>query len=308
MSIKNKIISYLKQNLFPYIRKKTGVRSLTHVKNKYKRKWDKKIHNKSFSPEELENKLRKLGIEEGDTVCVHSSWDEFYNFSGNPEKVIEIFLNILGNEGTLMMPSYPLLRKENSVFSLKSTPTKAGLLPEVFRNYPGVKRSLDIHSVVALGKNAVLLTESHQFSKTSWDENSPYYILKAIKGKVINFGLGKYHVGTVMHCADSILSKELEYFKTFFTKKKELKIKKEDGEIFQKEYYTASEDFSFIFTEKYHSEYIKKYFDKTKYKIDKISNLNITLFDATYTIDRSIELARKGIVVYLSPDPKKFKF
>jgi aminoglycoside N3'-acetyltransferase len=298
----------MKKKIYELLRKKLKVRSLTHLKNKYTRKLDKIRFPQKYTSRELKDKFLSLGVKKGDVIFIHSSWDEFYNYEGTPEEFIDMVLDLIGDEGTLVMPSYPLIRKKGGVFSLKTTPTLAGLLPEVFRNYKKIERSIDAHSVAAYGKHAKYLTESHIHSETSWDENSPYYKLGELKAKVFSLGLGKYHVGTIMHCADSILRRKYEYFDLFFKKKEQIKIKNIDGEIIVKSYFTKEDDFYYSFTEKSHWGVVKKYFDPSKYKIDKLSNLNITVFDAAYVIFRAIELGEKGIVVYTDPNPKKYTF
>lgn len=298
----------MKRRFLDLLRKKLKVRSLTYLKNKYKRKLDQAIYKKEISDEDFKNKFTSLGIKKGDTILLHSSWDEFYNYKGSPEQFIDLLLEIIGSEGTLMMPSYPLLRKKTSVFNLKTTPTKAGLLPEVFRRYLPVARSVDPHSVVAYGKYAEFLTKDHIKSETFWDEHSPYYKLGEIGGKAISMGIGKHHVGTVMHCADSILQRELSYFKLFFTKQDSMTFKLMNGELFEKTFLTKEDDFYYSFTERFHWKVIKKYFDKEYYQLGKLSNIDITVFDAKYTINRSTEIGRKGIVVYTEPNPKNYKF
>lgn len=298
----------MKRKIFDLLRNRLKVRSLTHLRNKYKRKFDKQVYRKKITSEELAEKFRKMGVQKGNVIFIHSSWDEFYNYEGTPETFIDMVLDLIGEEGTLLMPSYPLIRKKGGTFSIKTTPTLAGLLPEVFRNYKKIERSLDYHSVAAFGKLAKYLTESHVYSESSWDENSPYYKLADVKAKVFSLGLGKHHVGTIMHCADSILRREYEYFDLFFKKNAKINIKKENGEIITKNYLTKEDDFYYSFTEKSHWGVVKKYFDPGKYKIDKLSNLNITMFDAEYVVHRAIELGRKGIVVYTDPDPKKYTF
>jgi aminoglycoside 3-N-acetyltransferase len=296
----------MKKKVFDFLREKLKVKSLTHLKDRYKRKIDKIFYQKLITSEDLEGVFRNMGIEDGDVVFIHSSWNEFYNYQGSPETFIDLLLGLIGEQGTLLMPSYPLLKNKNGVFSIKTTPTAAGLLPEIFRKYKRIERSLDYHSVAAFGRLARYMTESHIHSETSWDENSPYYKLAEVKAKVFSIGLGKHHVGTIMHCADSILRKENKYFGQFFKKNADIKIRKEDGEIITKKYLTKEDDFYFRFTDKSHWGIVKNYFQPNKYKTHKISNLTITMFDACYAVHRAIELGRKGIVVYTDPDPKKF--
>ncbi|SHG79681.1 AAC(3) family N-acetyltransferase [Chryseobacterium vrystaatense] len=298
----------MKKKIYDLLRTKLKVRSLTHLRNKYKRKSDRMFYRKKFTSRDFIEKFTSMGVKKGDVIFIHSSWDEFYNYDGTPESFIDLILNMIGEEGTLLMPSYPLIRKKGGTFSIKTTPTLAGLLPEVFRNYKKVERSLDYHSVAAYGKLAKYITESHIYSESSWDENSPYYKLAEVKAKVFSLGLGKHHVGTVMHCADSILRRDYEYFDLFFKKHEQITIKKQNGEIILKDYLTKEDDFYYAFTESSHWSVVKKYFDKNKYKIDKLSNLHITMFDADYVVHKAIELGKKGIVVYTQPDAKKYTF
>lgn len=298
----------MKQKLFELLRKKFKIKSLSHFANKQRRNLEILYYKKKITDEEFSNLFKKMGVKKGDVIFIHSSWNEFYNYQGTPESFIDLLLKLIGEEGTLVMPSYPFLRKKNSIFNLRTTPTLAGLLPEVFRTYKKVERSIDAHSVAAFGKNAKYLTEKHILSKSSWDENSPYYKLGTLNAKVFSLGLGKYHVGTIMHCVDSLLRLEHDYFGLFFTKEAQIKIKMLTGEILTKKYFTKEEDFYYNFTKKSHAGLIRKYFDKKFYKIENVSNIKITMFDAAYTINKTLELGKSGIVVYNIPNPKKYKF
>ncbi|KXH85478.1 AAC(3) family N-acetyltransferase [Chryseobacterium kwangjuense] len=298
----------MKRKIYELLRKRLKVRSLTHLKNKYRRKFDKIIYQKKISAQDFKDKFKALGVRKGDVIFIHSSWDEFYNYEGTPESFIDLMLELIGEEGTLLMPSYPLIRKKGGTFSIKTTPTLAGLLPEIFRNYKKVERSLDYHSVAAYGKLAKYITESHIHSESSWDEHSPYYKLAEVKAKVFSLGLGKHHVGTIMHCADSVLRRDYEYFDLFFKKHEKITIKKADGEVMVKNYLTKEDDFYYAFTEQSHWAVVKKYFDRSRYRIDQLSNLQITMFEAEYVVPRITELGKKGIVVYTHPDPKKYTF
>ena len=56
-----------------------------------------------------------------------------------------------------------------------------------------------------------------------------------------------------------------------------------------------------------HNKIIKKYFDKSKYKRKRFSNLSINVYEANYFIKRIIEIGRLGKTVYTKPDYKKFQ-
>jgi aminoglycoside 3-N-acetyltransferase len=289
-----------------FIKKKFKIRSWEFLKAHIYRKLDKLIYHKKYNTKELIQFLQKLGLKKDDTIFVHASWDEFYNYNGSIKDFINALIEQVGPEGTIAMPSYPLLRKESSVFDLYKTPTAAGLIAEEFRKYPSVLRSINLHSVSALGPNAEFLTKDHRFSLTSWDEMSPYYRLGQINAKVLTFGLGNKFVGTIMHVADSILRTKLPYFEQFFKKKMEVTFRLQDTSLVRTEFLTQDDNFKLYFTNAHHSRIINKYYSKDKFKRTRFSNLTINQYDAKYFINRSIELAYKGIVVYTLPNPKKY--
>ncbi|MDR2036309.1 MAG: AAC(3) family N-acetyltransferase [Bacteroidales bacterium] len=298
----------LQHKIWYWIKKRTKVRSWEAFKTNVKRKVEQKIYKQTYSTYDLIELMKSMGLKKGATIFIHSSWDEFYNYTGTINEFINAVLTEIGTEGTLAMPAYPLLRKPDSVFSIKGTPTAAGIIAETFRNYPNVKRSINRHSVCALGPMSDYLLNEHQFSTSCWDEKSPYYKLAELNALVFTFGLGKYFVGTIMHCADSILRTELPYFALFFQKETIIKIKLEDNTIYEQKYLTSSDNFSYHFTNRSHNKMISKYFDKSKYIRKRISNLTVNVYDAKYFIHKTIELGRRGIVVYLRPVPLKKYF
>jgi aminoglycoside 3-N-acetyltransferase len=282
------------------------IRSWENFKNKLFRKLDKLIYNKKFSSNELIEFLVSLGLMKGDTIFVHASWDEFYNYNGTINDFIDTLIEVVGPEGTIAMPSYPLLRKKTNIFDIYRTPTAAGLIAEEFRKYPFVLRSINLHSVAALGPNAEYLTKDHKFSITSWDENSPYYKLSELNAKVLTLGLGSKFVGTIMHVADSVLRTRLPYFEQFFKKQQTVTFRMYDSSLITTESLTSDDNFTLYFTNAHHSKIIKKYYLKDKFKRTRLSNLTINIYNANYFITRSIELALQGIVVYFLPNPKHF--
>ena len=67
----------------------------------------------------------------GRTLYVHSSWNEFYNVPLKPSEMISLLLDLLGPEGTLVMPAFPIRQDPDKVFVDKA-PVYTGLLCEVF--------------------------------------------------------------------------------------------------------------------------------------------------------------------------------
>jgi len=144
--------------------------------------------------------LHALGIEPDDTILVHSSLKSLGWVDGGANAVIDAFEECLPN-GTLLMPAltFDNVTAENPRFSVLHTPCCIGVIPETFRKYPGVSRSVHpTHSVCAWGVNADTMTGRHYLDRTPVGENSPFRLLPEFNGKIIMLGCG-LEPNTFMH-------------------------------------------------------------------------------------------------------------
>ncbi|MBF0466554.1 MAG: AAC(3) family N-acetyltransferase [Nitrospirae bacterium] len=254
-----------------------------------------------FSLTDLMDALRVLGLKKNMTVFIHSSWNSFFNFTSSPVELLEALIEEISPDGTLMMPAYP--QQDVDYFDVLTTPSYAGLLTELFRRYPGVKRSVNIdHSVCALGPNADYLLNDHHRSETSWDEFSPYYRIGNIGNAVImGLGVGKnLEICTSLHCVESILRKEIYYYSLIFPTTVTYTYRDTDGN-----------EGTHTFLKRTGNMDTKKlaiHMDKTYFRETKLSNLDIYSIDAGYVIKRAIELGRAGITQYTYPVPDKKLF
>lgn len=155
----------------------------------------------------LVNDIRALGVCAGDTLLIHSSLRSLGRLERGAQSVIEAFLEVLGGQGTLLMPAltYEYATPQNPVFSSKDTKACVGALPEAFRAYPGTVRSLHpTHSVCANGKDAKALTESHIKDTTPVGPNSPFRLLRENGGKILMLGCG-LRPNTSMHGVEELV-------------------------------------------------------------------------------------------------------
>ncbi|CAF1302843.1 unnamed protein product [Rotaria sordida] len=133
--------------------------------------------------EMLKNDLQKLGVSSGMTLLVHCSLSKIGWICGGPVTVIQVLLDLLGPEGTLIMPSHTsdnsdpkywvnppvpsewldVIRKSMPPYQPDIAPTRyMGILAETFRKWPGVLRSEHPqHSMMALGKKAKQIIDNH---------------------------------------------------------------------------------------------------------------------------------------------------
>jgi aminoglycoside 3-N-acetyltransferase len=55
--------------------------------------------------EEIIQKLREVGLEKGDAVMVHTSLKRMGYVCGGAQTVIEALMEVVGKDGTIMMPT-----------------------------------------------------------------------------------------------------------------------------------------------------------------------------------------------------------
>lgn len=142
--------------------------------------------------ESLKCDLAAMGLEPGQTVLVHSSMKAIGEVDGGADTVLDAFQEYFSS-GLLVFPalSYSLINTENPVFSVKDTPCCIGLLPEMFRKRPGVKRSLcPTHSLSAYGKDAEGFIAGHENFDSPAHPDSPWGKLYHRNAVIMFLGVG----------------------------------------------------------------------------------------------------------------------
>ena len=131
--------------------------------------------NKLFfvlTPNKIKTGLEKIRLEKGMTVYAHSSMSSFGYVNGGPNSVINLILNLIGNKGTIVMPTFT---HKTEIFDPESTKCWTGAISETLRMRKNAIRSVHpTHSVVAFGPLAKEITKNHEKSKAPFDENSPF--------------------------------------------------------------------------------------------------------------------------------------
>jgi len=148
--------------------------------------------------------LRDLGLREGGTLLVHSSYKSLGPLADGIEAVLDALQAAVGDAGTLLMPalSYDHATPEHPFFDLSHTPSNVGILPEAFRKRPGVLRSLHpTHSVCAAGKDAQRITAAHHLDGTPVGPHSPFRLNAAQGGQILMLGCSTDR-NTTMHGAE----------------------------------------------------------------------------------------------------------
>ncbi len=157
--------------------------------------------------------LEAIGLREGMNLLVHSSLRSFGYVQGGPDTVIDAILHVLGDSGTLVVPtlSFRSIDEGAPFFHAKNTPSDCGIITEILRQRPGALRSLHpVSSVAALGPNAGFLTESHK--DTPCDLNSPYGRLLSLNGYSLFLGVG-FGSNSMFHVAEEMVAPQYLSYK-----------------------------------------------------------------------------------------------
>lgn len=167
---------------------------------------------------DIASTLRKIGIKEGDTVLVHSSFKSLGEVEGGAEAVILGFFDAIGEEGTLVFPTFTqkdFSRAYETWHIDKESDT--GYLTNYFRKREGSLRSDQAtHSVAASGRLAQWLTETHghtsrrigNMGDTPFAPDSPWEKMYKSGAKVVMLGVSTVYI-TFRHYAESLYVEEL---------------------------------------------------------------------------------------------------
>jgi aminoglycoside 3-N-acetyltransferase len=191
------------------------------VKNRLERSGNKLLsyYNARFSTVEksaLRRVLHEIGIRPGDIVFVHSSFDQMGAIRATPLEIIEVLCEAAGVSGTILMPTFPMTGSsqayldQHPFFDWHRTPSRSGLLTEIFRRMPGTERSMHpTHPVAARGAAANWLTEGHERSEAPFDEHSPFQKLFQLDALILC--IGRFRAMTFRHLADHLFQDKIAY-------------------------------------------------------------------------------------------------
>ncbi|HEX5436198.1 MAG TPA: DUF4910 domain-containing protein [Gemmatimonadaceae bacterium] len=155
----------------------------------------------AFTRDQLTQALRDVGLAVGDVVFVHLSLDAIGMPDGcsTPQEAYEMLFDglreVVGDEGTILVPTYTFSFCAQEDFDQQETPTRGGPWSpttgflEYARRLPGAVRSGDpIHSVVGHGPRAIELLS--MLPPTCFGVDSVHDRLRRAGGKICLIGLG----------------------------------------------------------------------------------------------------------------------
>lgn len=170
----------------------------------------------------LAGDLAALGLSTGDTVLVHTSMKAIGWVPGGQVAVVQALLDVLGPDGTLVVPTqtggnsdpklwsrppvpqewWPVIREHMPAFDPAITPSLGiGAVAEAVRTWPGAVRSDHPHtSFAAVGARAAALMARHDLA-SQLGEGSPLRALEDVGARVLLLGVG-YDACTAFHLGE----------------------------------------------------------------------------------------------------------
>ncbi|MFC4307853.1 AAC(3)-IV family aminoglycoside N-acetyltransferase [Steroidobacter flavus] len=151
---------------------------------------------------ETADQLRRLGVTRGGVLLVHTSFRAVRPIERGPLGLIDALCDVLGPEGTLVMPSWTEL--DDEPFDARTTPSAKdlGVVAQTFWRLPGVRRSDHFHAFAALGPQAEVIT-ADPLPLPPHIPASPVGRVHDLDGQVLLLGVG-HDANTTLHLAELI--------------------------------------------------------------------------------------------------------
>ena len=144
--------------------------------------------------------LREMGIRRGDCLLVHSSLSSMGYVEGGADAVVDALLEVLGEEGTLMVPTFT--HSGTEYYDPLASPSKNGAITEAVRRRPEAVRSLHpTHAPTAIGRYAEAFMRDH-LKRGPLGIDCPVDRLARQGGWVLLLGVG-HRANSIVHVGEA---------------------------------------------------------------------------------------------------------
>jgi aminoglycoside 3-N-acetyltransferase len=133
---------------------------------------------------------------------------------GRAQTVIDALLHVLGEEGTLIMPTFNFDFCKGEPWDVRETPSHMGIITELVRQDERSCRVFHpIYSFAIIGKHAQALC-AHRY-KSSYGPDSVFGKLRQLDGKIMIVGLDYTNSMTFFHHVEELEGVDYRYMKEF---------------------------------------------------------------------------------------------
>lgn len=217
--------------------------------------------------------LKELGLKPGDIVLLHSSLASLGQVEGGARSVVDAFLDVLGETGTLVVPTFGAF----------------GVITEIVKTHPKAVGSVHpCASVAAIGKRAADICRDHWKAETAHAEDTPYMRIAQFGGYICLLGVDQDR-NTTLHTVEALL--RLPYLST-----KKATFTTPEGEVSKEWPFFPGPHRDFIGLDRIFRE-------SGKMKFTKIGNSVARLIKSQDLIDLAMEAGRRNPAFVLCKNP-----
>lgn len=174
---------------------------------------------KTYQTDLFTKAFSEIGIAKGDVLFIHSDilkfgWPTDLKINKLTEFIYETLLEKIGEEGTLIVPTFNFDFCKGIAFNRQETPSKnMGAFSEYIRTLPQAKRSFNpMQSLSVIGKHADYLTEND--TAAAFDPDSAFDRLVKLDAKLLLLGAG-FEYNSVIHWLEQKQEVPYRYWKEF---------------------------------------------------------------------------------------------
>ena len=168
---------------------------------------NKRRNNMAYTKQSLKQDLAAMGLTGAETILIHSSMKSIGEVEGGADTVLDALMEYFA-QGLLLLPTHTwrFMDGGNTVFDVRHSPCCVGILPELFRQRPGVIRSLHpTHSMAAYGKDAAAYLAGELETSTPCAPGGCYDRLRTVHGKILLLGV-THARNTFIHSVEEVLN------------------------------------------------------------------------------------------------------
>lgn len=163
--------------------------------------------NNQVELQELSNFLRQIGVNDGVSIVVHSSYDSLKSLKVLPRDIVSMLCSLVGNSGNLIMPANRIIdySKVPFEFNVGKSRIWSGALPfALFLDKSSIKSRIPINSVVVAGqdKQSLVCDELNSDDETPCGKTSAWYKVYLKQGLVLGLGVDLVHNLTMTHIVE----------------------------------------------------------------------------------------------------------
>lgn len=173
----------------------------------------------TYSRQELIEGIQQSGIKSGDIISLQVSLGRLGLPEGLPAHytivsnfVIDAFLEVLGESGTLIVPTYTYSIGKGEVYEVETTPSRIGDFTEVFRKRSEVRSRDPMLSSAGIGPASTYLLRP--ISNSCYGKGSTFHRLRKLDTKICTLGVDLYYA-TFRHHIEEMANVPFRFLKQF---------------------------------------------------------------------------------------------